>query len=329
MTNRFLSCDWGTSTLRISLVDGNTGEIMCTESSDEGMAGTFKLWSLTADADAANRVGFYTYILDRHIKTIEKKLDISLNGVLLIISGMASSTIGFMELPYSELPFALSGEDLTVGYLSSIAGFEHEIAIISGIKSATDVMRGEETQLLGCVDVQNSSDNHVYIFPGTHSKHIYIKNSQVTDFETYMTGEFFELLSKKSLLSNSVEAGEGFPGSKYLDSFVAGVEDAIDLNLLNAAFRVRTNALFGIYDKQENFNYLSGLLIGTELKSLKNHHIGKIHLLCGKALELYYRVAIETLGQAYKLQTYTPQWVDEAVVRAHFRLFDQKFFKHD
>jgi len=330
MMNRFLSCDWGTSTLRISLVDGDSGEIICSELSDEGIANTFKLWSLTTDANAANRISFYTHILQRHIKSIEKRFDIFLNGVSLIISGMASSTIGFVELPYSELPFTLSGEALIVKHLPPITDFEHKIILISGIKSTTDVMRGEETQLMGCInDLQDTHNNEVYIFPGTHSKHIYINDGKISDFKTYMTGDFFELLSKKSILNNSVEVSTSITDTKSLDSFITGVKDASDLNLLNTAFRVRTNSLFNIYNKQENFNYLSGLLIGTELKDLKNQHVQKIHLLCGKKLEPYYHVAIETLGLANKLQTYAPQWVDEAVIRAHFKLFNQPIFKHD
>jgi 2-dehydro-3-deoxygalactonokinase len=325
--NNFLSCDWGTSTLRLNLVNGDTGEILYRETSDEGMSRIFTLWNLTGNADENERMPFYLDVLQQHIKSIERKLGLSLKGSPLIISGMASSSIGFVELPYSDLPFSLSGDSLKMKQLPADNNFEHDITIISGVRSADDVMRGEETQLIGCVDTSTSINNQVYIFPGTHSKHIYINNNQATGFSTYMTGDFFELLSQKSILSNSVEKGD-IEDAENLKSFKKGVADAIDSNLLNATFKVRTNNLFEVYTKKQNFNYLSGLLIGTELKELITSGAEKIYLLCGSGLELYYRITFAELGLTPKLQTYPAQWVDEAVVRAHYRIYNQTINKN-
>lgn len=67
-------------------------------------------------------------------------------------------------------------------------------------------MRSEEVQLIGAVEGQKDSAAETgYIFPGTHFKHIYVQRKQVTDFKTYMTGEYFELLSQKNILRESVE----------------------------------------------------------------------------------------------------------------------------
>lgn len=68
-------------------------------------------------------------------------------------------------------------------------------------------MRGEETQLIGCIqdDDQTISDR-MFILPGTHSKHILVRNQQITAFKTYMTGEISDLLSNKSILKNSLAA---------------------------------------------------------------------------------------------------------------------------
>jgi 2-dehydro-3-deoxygalactonokinase len=327
--NRFLSCDWGTSTLRINLVDSKTGQVLYGENSDEGIARTFKLWSINGNTDEMQRINFYIDVLHQHIKSIERKLKLSLKGTQLFISGMASSTIGFIELPYSELPFSLSGLDLKTKRIPANDDFEHDITIISGIKSYDDVIRGEETQLLGCIDgMYGTINNQVCIFPGTHSKHIYINNNEITGFKTYMTGDFFELLSQKSILSNSVETVHDIEKPEFLKSFIKGIIDACSLNLLNAAFKVRTNSLFDIYTKKQNFNYLSGLVIGSELKDLKDHYTENIHLLCGSGLERYYRIAIEELGLGNKLRLYSAQWVDEAVVRAHFKINDQAEFTY-
>ncbi|MDB5137523.1 MAG: 2-keto-3-deoxy-galactonokinase [Mucilaginibacter sp.] len=328
--NDFLSCDWGTSTLRINLVSAHTSEIICGETSDEGMARIFNLWKLTGDADKNKRVQFYLNILQQHIKSIELKLNQSLDGCRLIISGMASSSIGFVELPYSELPFSLSGDSLKLKHIPGHKGFVHTITIVSGIKSVDDVMRGEETQLIGCTGVSNGIvNNQIFIFPGTHSKHIYINSNEASGFKTYMTGDFFELLSQKSILSNSVEKNNQIETPENLTAFKNGITDGAQLNLLNAAFKVRTNSLFEVYPGHQNFNYLIGLLIGTELKDLENSGVEKIHLLCGSGLERYYRIALEELGLAGKLQTYPPQWVDDAVVRAHYRINNQIEVKYE
>ena len=319
--NTFLSCDWGTSTLRLNLVNTNTGEVLYKETSDEGMSRIFTLWNLSGQMQETKRMPFYIDILQQHIKSIERQLDFSLKGTMLIISGMASSSIGFVDVPYSELPFSLSGDSLKMKYLSANEILEHDMIIVSGVKSDNDVMRGEETQLIGCINTDKQIDNELFIFPGTHSKHININNNQATAFKTYMTGDFFELLSQKSILSAGVEKHNDITNLDNLLSFKHGVADAVDTNLLNAAFKVRTNNLFGIYNKKENFNYLSGLLIGTELKDLIASAFENIHLVCGSGLEHYYQAAFQELGLLNKLQTYPAHWVDQAVVRAHFKIY--------
>jgi 2-dehydro-3-deoxygalactonokinase len=328
--NDFLSCDWGTSTLRINLVSGNTGKIICSETSDEGMARIFNLWKLTGDADENGRMHFYLDILQQHIKSIALKLKQSLDGCRLIISGMASSSIGFVELAYSELPFSLSGDGLKLKHIPVHKGFAHATTIISGIKSSDDVMRGEATQLLGCTGINKGLiDNQIFIFPGTHSKHIYINNNEVSGFKTYMTCDFFELLSQKSMLSNSVEKNSRIKTPENFIAFKNGTTDGAQLNLLNAAFKVRTNDLFEVYPRQQNFYYLSGLLIGAELKDLESCGAEKIHLLCGSGLANYYHIAMEELGLAGKLQIYPPQWINEAVIRAHSKIISQMEVRYE
>lgn len=319
--NAFLSCDWGTSALRLNLVDAQSGLVITRESSDQGIARTFSQWNAT---DKSSRMAFYLDILQQHIISMEQRTGTSLDGLKLFISGMASSSMGLMELPYSDLPFALSGPDLRVKHLPSQENFNHAISIISGVKSTDDVMRGEETQLMGCIDdTAGGTKNDLFIFPGTHSKHTLVNNDQITGFKTYMTGDIFELLSQKSILSNSVEKESDLENPDFLTSFKQGVTDAISSNLLNAIFKVRTNNLFDIYTKKQNFTYLSGLLIGTELKDLLTSTAERFHLLCGSGLAKYYLIAFEQLNIENKLKTYSPQWVDEAVVRAHYKIYNQ------
>jgi 2-dehydro-3-deoxygalactonokinase len=116
---------------------------------------------------------------------------------------MASSTIGMADLPYKDIPFSTDGSDLKLHTIPASVSFKHSVTLISGVRTEDDVMRGEETKLIGCTVGVSNKNNHLFIFPGTHPKHVHVKNDKATAFKTYMTGEFFDLLSTKSILSVS------------------------------------------------------------------------------------------------------------------------------
>jgi 2-dehydro-3-deoxygalactonokinase len=165
-----------------------------------------------------------------------------------------------------------------------------------------------------------------YIFPGTHSKHVQVRSGRVVDFQTYMTGEFFGLLSEMSLLSGSVEKNDSLGETGHADAFRKGVRDAAGSNLLHAAFRVRTNDLFGRLSAKANFHYLSGLLIGTELRTFAGAAVTPAprgFLCCGAALKDYYEKALETLELCERVHIFPSDWVDTAVVRGQARLLLQ------
>jgi 2-dehydro-3-deoxygalactonokinase len=218
------------------------------------------------------------------------------------------------------VPLAIEGREVKTAHIPAGNGFNHDVVVISGIRTNDDVMRGEETQLIGCIDPGQTVTNELFILPGTHSKHVLVQNNQITGFKTYMTGEFFELLSQKSILKNDVELKSEHEYGNDLAIFKQGVKDAASASLLHAAFKVRTNHLFNSLTKQDNFNYLSGLLIGTELKDLSGSEAGSVNLLCSTHLALYYKVALEELGLKKSLNTFPPEWVDEAAVRGHHKI---------
>ncbi|GEO06087.1 2-dehydro-3-deoxygalactonokinase [Adhaeribacter aerolatus] len=317
----FLSCDWGTSAFRLRLVNTNHLKVDAEETSDKGIAATFQKWRETQNPD---RTAFYLSIIAEHIQKLEKRLSLNLENVPVLISGMASSSIGMLELPYQDLPFALDGSDIKAEIIKANASFPHVVVLISGVKSEHDVMRGEETQLIGLVPEQpGGGQEQVFIFPGTHSKHISIKNNRAVAFKTYMTGEFFALLSQKSILSATVEPTNNFDEPALQNSFIRGVQAAGSVNLLHAAFRVRTNNLFGKFTPPENFNYLSGLLIGTELQDLLQNKNIPISLVAGQQLQRYYTTALQALGLTNQVQTFPAQVVDEAVVHGQYKIYQR------
>jgi 2-dehydro-3-deoxygalactonokinase len=181
-------------------------------------------------------------------------------------------------------------------------------------------MRGEEMQLVGC-DVELNSADQVYIFPGTHSKHVIVRDGKAVVFNTYLTGELFNLLATKSILANSIESGGKFNDANNLRSFQNGVVDSLAINPLHAFFLVRTNMLFDKMTGQENYFYLSGLVIGTELKDLLNREFDKVVLVSNKAMRPYYETALQSLKISKELAC---KDIDEAILNGHAHIYGLK-----
>ena len=302
-TTTFLSCDWGTSAFRLRLVERDTRKILAETSSKEGNAAMAERWQQAGQAPA-QRVGFYLAIIQQYVKTLEAAAGTVLTGVPVVISGMASSTIGLLELPYKSLPFAADGSDLLTKIIAPTAGFQHPTLLISGVRSPDDVMRGEEVQLVGC-GFANTEEQQLFLHPGTHAKHVMVKNGQAVSLRTYMTGEFFALLSTKGILAASVAEGGQLAEGSNRPWFEKGVQQSQRANVLHNAFRVRTNDLFKQASKPENYFYLSGLLIGSECGELLHQRPAGITLAGEPALVELYGAALQVLGIAAKCPVQT------------------------
>lgn len=314
MRKYFLSCDWGTTSFRLRLADAADGAAAAEIKSAEGIAIIFDRWRESGKPET-ERAGFYLKIIGERIVELEKVAGFAFDNVPLAISGMASSSIGLTELPYAKTPFNINGNNLTSRLIKGDKTFGHNVLLISGARTDRDVVRGEETQLIGCISPGAIAENELFIFPGTHSKHIVVKQNEVTDIKTYMTGELFALLSQKSILKNSVNE------SSFIENlFEQGLSDAQSLNLLNSVFKVRTNDLLGIYSGKENYNYLSGLLIGAELKDLESSTAETINLVCGNELEVFYRLGLQTLVKGRNIKVFSKQQAEEAVIKGQLKI---------
>ncbi|MBF9222834.1 2-dehydro-3-deoxygalactonokinase [Hymenobacter ruricola] len=292
----FLSCDWGTSSFRLRLVERETLKVLAETSSKEGNAATAELWQ-QAQLPPERRVGFYLAIIQKHLEELEKEVKTFLDDVPVVISGMASSTVGMKEVPYKPLPFAVDGSDLATETITATTDFNHETLLISGVKNDDDVMRGEEVQLVGC-RFESTAEEQLFLHPGTHAKHVRVQNGQAVSLKTYMTGEFFSLLSTKAILAASVEEGGKLGEGKNREWFEQGVRASQEANLLHNAFLVRTNDLFKKAGKPENYFYLSGLLIGSECHDLVANPPAGIMLAGEPALVELYGAALRVLGVA-------------------------------
>jgi 2-dehydro-3-deoxygalactonokinase len=306
----FLSVDWGTTNLRIRWVKLPDFTVLTSRFSDLGVKNVFARFQTSGQDD---RVSFFLQCLLSEIQAMEVTLP---DACQVIISGMASSSIGMRELPYASLPFFTNGHALSVEKWQP-KGFPYKISLISGVKSQEDVMRGEETQLVGLYQLLHPTGNSLFILPGTHSKHIFLENDKVVSFNTYMTGEIFDILSAHSILNGSIEKGDF--DSSALAAFQKGVLMSVEKSsVLNALFMVRTNALFEKFSKNENYYFLSGLLIGAECNYLTDKKLDQIYICSSGMLFSLYIEAAKTLGISINSELLTDEMVDLALLKGQW-----------
>lgn len=332
MKNHLLCCDWGTSSFRLRLINSADNQLLGEILTPEGIAVTFNAWKAQILNRNIARDQFFRTYLKTQIDILGAKLSFDLDGITIVISGMASSSIGMEELPYSELPYLMDGSQADVRSFDALDDFGHEIILISGVKSNTDVMRGEETQLTGLLDMEELSalknKEAVFIFPGTHSKHMYVKENQLVEFQTFMTGEVFQIMINHSILKDSVENRKDAELADHeVQAFKKGIRQAGISNLLNSLFKVRTNQLFNRFSKTENAFFLSGLLIGNELKHLKEDKNYNLILCSGNNLYELYQLAVEELGLSEITTTISADLINKATIAGQIKIFRNQTLK--
>jgi 2-dehydro-3-deoxygalactonokinase len=195
-----------------------------------------------------------------------------------------------VEAPYCPCPAGFA--ELGGSMLWVQAG---RIAIVPGLSceraGVPDVMRGEEVQVFGALSLLGASAGH-FVLPGTHSKWVDVVDGRVQSFATFMTGEFYALLREHSILGRGMPREDG-----ALDdaAFARGIMHAQSHPLLHAAFSARTLGLFDRLPPGAQPSYLSGLVIGEELRS--NVVAGRDVVIVGNAqLSRRYALALDLLG---------------------------------
>jgi len=296
--SHFLSCDWGSSSFRLRLADGTTGAVLAEHTSGQGAT----VITAGQPLDAQARARLFAGAMAQAIASLQATTQASLTGLPVIVSGMATSSHGWREIPYSPLPFALN--DAAIGFareiLASPDGPPRPVFLLAGLTSGQDVMRGEEAEILGLFQLpaaRRFASGALLILPGTHSKAVSIRNNRVEDFRTYLTGELYALLSSHSVLSRSIAAPAPGFDAKARDAFVAGARMARERGLLGSLFQTRVNGLFERYSAQANARFLSGLLIGDEIAHAVAAHPGAPIVLCANdQLRPLYLAALEDLS---------------------------------
>ena len=219
---------------------------------------------------------------------------------LIVMAGMIGSRNGWREVPYVACPAGLA--EIAAGMLlvaaASLPG--RRIFIAPGLShrpdaGAPEVMRGEETQLLGLFDELRGAGLQTVCLPGTHSKWATVGGGRISAFHTAMTGELYAVLKQHSLLGALMDHDAG-AAVEDVPAFELGVRTSRDAGgLLSHLFSVRTRGLLGELSATQLPSYLSGLLIGHELQGLlagAQH----VHLIGSEALVQRYRRALGLSG---------------------------------
>jgi 2-dehydro-3-deoxygalactonokinase len=185
-----------------------------------------------------------------------------LGDLPLLMAGMVGSNRGWVEAPYVPCPAGLPE------LAASLKWVEPErIAIVPGVSfdkdDAADVMRGEETQILGAFGEGLIPSDALICHPGTHNKWISVEDGRICSFRTIMTGELFNLLKGHSILADLLQG----PAAAD-EAFEAGVRRGLEDEALTAElFSVRARVLLGKARREDAASYTSGLLIGTDVRT--------------------------------------------------------------
>ena len=214
---------------------------------------------------------------------------------LCLISGMAGSRQGWQEAPYCPCPagFAELGQHLLWLQADRIALVPGLSCMADGPLGIPDVMRGEEVQIFGALQLARR-DTATLLLPGTHSKWVQVQAGRVKQFQTFMTGEVFALMSQHSILGKTLDANGAFDESVFLQ----GIDQSQQAgSVLHHLFAVRTLGLFERLSAAALPSYLSGLLIGEELRmQALSTDRGPVILIGSAALTLRYTLALQHLN---------------------------------
>ncbi len=264
--------DWGTSSCRLYLCEGET----------------------ILDSATAPGIKFVEDPEATFCETIEPwvtkygKLD-------AVLCGMVGSNIGWKDAGYMDCPVGL--QDFG-GNLINLATETCNVKIVPGVKTLSglaktpDVMRGEETQILGWASSRKSDG--LLCLPGTHTKWAQIENGKIQNFMTSVNGELFDVILNHSVLVG----GSNLPPACIGDEYRSGIETAATgIPLTQQLMSVRSHQIMGNYDVIQAKSYLLGLLIGTDVAgSLEYANGASISVIGGSAPASFYAEAIRTLG---------------------------------
>lgn len=274
--------DWGTSHLRLWLCDGDS---VLESRAGPGLAPLNAAGHRTAEVFAAEIAPWRRA-----------------HGALgTLLCGMVGSNIGWADAGYVACPAA--PQDLAAAVIDLTASDGSHCRIVpglacSGLLGGPDVMRGEETQIVGALALLPglTTGRHLLCLPGTHSKWAIVEQGATIAFQTALTGELFALLQAHSILLARTVMPAGDEG---FDEGVARVRDAGPEHLLHLLFETRSRQLRLGMTAAHATGFLSGLLVGAEIAAmtgLVSTASGSVVLVGAPPLTALYARALAVFG---------------------------------
>lgn len=243
----FLAADWGTSNLRAWVI-GDDGSVLAEQRFAGGVA------KIAPGSAAA-------------LLRDEIRPGLKAENLPAMLCGMIGSTLGMAEVPYVDCPAGLGD---VAAHLHRVEGKSPDAYIAPGLRCRRlsgdpDVMRGEETKILGWVslDPVRARGRRVLCLPGTHNKWVLVEDGRIVRFVTAMSGELFDVLTHHGVLKAGDDAVDD------PDAFAQGIARGAEAGSLAAKlFTARSRVVGGDMARTSARSYLSGLLIGDEVASL-------------------------------------------------------------
>jgi len=293
-----IAIDWGTSSLRGARFDAQGHKL------DERQFPRGILTVAPGEFPAVFEQSFGDWLQD--------------SEVLCLLSGMVGSRQGWQEALYCPCPtgFAELSQHLLwlqAGRMAIVPGLsvQHQDGLPANFPMAQhDVMRGEEIQIFGALSLTGLQDATV-ILPGTHSKWAQVAQGRVTGFRSFMTGEVYALLSQHSILARTLPVDAPWHEDTFTQAVLLAQRTP---SVLSSIFATRTLALFNTLPAKQHPSFLSGLLIGEELRAMQTHSGGALVLVGNAALTHRYQCALQALGLS------TRSLGDEATWAGHLAL---------
>ncbi|WP_282295777.1 2-dehydro-3-deoxygalactonokinase [Stenotrophomonas sp. PS02289] len=180
-------------------------------------------------------------------------------------AGMIGSNVGWVDAGYVACPAGVDvvAQQLVETRIGSLAlRIVPGMACVRSLDGAPDVMRGEETELLGLLSDGAIGADAIVALPGTHTKWIQLRSGEVESFMTAMSGELFDRLAGGGLLASVLE-GPGAVGPAFLEGVRGGAKGALGLGAL--LFGVRARVIRGMLERADSSSYLRGVLVGAEI----------------------------------------------------------------
>ncbi|MDL2271501.1 2-dehydro-3-deoxygalactonokinase [Desulfovibrio sp. OttesenSCG-928-I05] len=212
-----------------------------------------------------------------------------------LMAGMVGSANGWEEAPYIALPANPASIADRLYAMRSMPG----VYMVGGLSYESpeglyDVIRGEEVQILGLA-AENPGAKFLICMPGTHSKWLTMENERIDAFTTVMSGDIYAAATSATIIAMMVGDDQEFSE----EAFLRGVRTAQGPGgVMSHLFRARTFFLFGKLAKQHIKAFVSGVIIGSELASMRGLYPfdRPVDLIASDALGANYALALQSLG---------------------------------